>query len=255
MTATTILITGATSGIGLALFEQYTAQGNKVIACGRNEDKLNDIASRAFKTCSFDITEPEKIASAAQDIDALDVLILNAGDCRYIDDAKNFDGELFSSVINTNLVSLGPLLEYFLPKVKKGGQVVFVSSSATILPFPRSEAYGASKAGMDYLANSLRLDLVEHSIGVTLVHPGFVSTPLTDKNDFAMPFLLTSEQAASRIIIGIEKRKKYLHFPKRLTLIMKIFSFLPSPLWQSLIISQNKTSQNKARKNHTRKAK
>ena len=243
-TAQNILITGATSGIGLALFEQYASQGNNVIACGRNQDKLDDIASRAFKTCSFDITQPAEIKSASesvsQSINELDMLILNAGDCRYIDDAKNFDGELFASVINTNLVSLGALLQYFLPKVKKGGQVIFVSSSATILPFPRSEAYGASKAGMDYLANSLRLDLVEHNIDVTLVHPGFVSTPLTDKNDFSMPFLLTSEQAASRIISGIKKRKKTLHFPKRLTLIMKIFAFLPSSLWQKIILSQDK---------------
>jgi len=243
-TAQNILITGATSGIGLALFEQYASQGNNVIACGRNQDKLDDIASRAFKTCSFDITQPAEIKSASesvsQSINELDMLILNAGDCRYIDDAKNFDGELFASVINTNLVSLGALLQYFLPKVKKGGQVIFVSSSATILPFPRSEAYGASKAGMDYLANSLRLDLVEHNIDVTLVHPGFVSTPLTDKNDFSMPFLLTSEQAASRIISGIKKHKKTLHFPKRLTLIMKIFAFLPSSLWQKIILSQDK---------------
>ncbi|AAZ26690.1 SDR family NAD(P)-dependent oxidoreductase [Colwellia psychrerythraea] len=242
-----VLITGATSGIGLALFEKYTNQGENVIACGRNPGKMALLESRSYKTCLFDITEPAQIAAAAQDIKELDILILNAGDCRYVDDVKNFDGELFSNIINTNLSSLGALLQYFLPKVKKGGQVVFVSSSATILPFPRSEAYGASKAGMDYLANSLRLDLLEHDIDVTLVHPGFVSTPLTDKNDFAMPFMLTSEQAASRMLIGIEKRKKYLHFPKRLTLIMKLFSVLPSFLWQSLITKNDRSS-----KSHTR---
>ncbi|TMM43131.1 SDR family NAD(P)-dependent oxidoreductase [Colwellia ponticola] len=249
MTAKNILITGATSGIGLALFEQYSAQGDNVIACGRNQDKLNTLVARAFKTYSFDITQPTQVASAAQDIQAdgsesLDLLILNAGDCRYIDDAKNFSGELFASVINTNLVALGTLLQYFLPQVKKGGQVVFVSSSATILPFPRSEAYGASKAGVDYLANSLRLDLAKHDIDVTLVHPGFVRTPLTDKNDFAMPFLLTSEQAAHRMIVGIEKRKKYLHFPKRLTLTMKLLAFLPASLWQRLISNKQERGDN-----------
>ena len=240
MSANTILITGATSGIGLSLLEKYTAQGDNVIACGRNQQKLDDIASSAFKTCAFDMTKPSEIAAVSESIEKLDILILNAGDCRYIDDAKNFDGALFADIITTNLVSLGALLQHFLPKVKEGGHVVFVSSSATILPFPRSEAYGASKAGVDYLANSLRLDLVKHNIEVTLVHPGFISTPLTDKNDFNMPFLLTSEQAASRIITGIAKRKKYLHFPKRLTLTMKILSFLPSSLWQSLIVKSSK---------------
>jgi short-subunit dehydrogenase len=114
--------------------------------------------------------------------------------------------------------------------------VVFVSSSATILPFPRSEAYGASKAGMDYLAKSLRLDLVSNDISVTLVHPGFIKTPLTDKNDFSMPFLLTSEEAAQRIVKGVKAQKNYIHFPKRLTLLLKLFSLLPSSLWQSLIL-------------------
>lgn len=237
-----ILITGATSGIGLSVFEQYAKQGENVIACGRHNEKLERLASRAFKTCLFDITKPDEIKTSAQEIESLDILILNAGDCRYIDDAKAFDGELFADVIKTNLSSLGALLQYFLPKVKPGGQVVFVSSSATILPFPRSEAYGASKAGMDYLANSLRIDLIKDNIEVTLIHPGFVRTPLTDKNDFAMPFVLTSQEAAKRIIKGIEQHKKYLHFPKRLTLLLKALSFLPSSVWSRLISNNGTTN-------------
>lgn len=233
--AKTILITGATSGIGLALFNQYSAQGHKAIACGRSETKLAELAAQAYKTCLFDLNNAEAIKQQLQSIDDLDVVILNAGDCQYIDDAKNFNGQLFSDIITTNLSSLGWLLQYTLPKIKKGGQLVFVSSSATILPFPKSEAYGASKAGMDYLANSLRLDLLDEDIGVTLVHPGFVKTPLTDKNTFNMPFLITSDEAASRIIKGVEQRKKYLHFPKRLTLLLKLFSLLPASLWQAII--------------------
>lgn len=230
-----VLITGATSGIGLALFEQYAKIGDNVIACGRNQKALDELASRAYKTAAFDITKPRQVMTASQNINELDILILNAGDCRYIDDVLHFDGPSFTHTITTNLGSLGALLQNFLPKVKKGGQVIFVSSSVTILPFQRSEAYGASKAGMDYLANSIRLDLLEHNIDVTLIHPGFVSTPLTDKNNFEMPFLLSTNDAATRIIRGIDKRKKYLHFPKRLTFIMKLFSLLPSFVWQSFI--------------------
>ena len=236
MVSRTVLITGATSGIGLALYEKYVAQGDNVIACGRNKDKLDKLCGKAYKTVVFDMTHPAEIESVSVDIADIDILILNAGDCRYIDDAKHFDGKVFSDIISTNLSSLGALLQFFLPLVNKGGQVVFVSSSATIMPFPRSEAYGASKAGMDYLANSLRLDLVSEEIGVTLVHPGFIKTPLTDKNTFDMPFLLTSEEAASRIFTGVNRRSKYLHFPKRLTVILKIFSLLPSSLWQSFIL-------------------
>jgi short-subunit dehydrogenase len=236
MTPKTILITGATSGIGLALFHKYTERGDKVIACGRDANKLVKLADKAYKTCLFDITKPEQIEMETMNVDALDLVILNAGDCRYIEDAKHFDGKLFADIISTNLTSLGSLLEFLLPKVNAGGHVVFVSSSATIVPFPKSEAYGASKAGMDYLANSLRIDLASENIDVTLVHPGFVKTPLTDKNTFNMPFLITSDEAARRIVVGVNKRKQYLHFPKRLTLLLKLFSFLPSSLWQALIL-------------------
>ncbi|XQW83380.1 SDR family NAD(P)-dependent oxidoreductase [Thalassotalea piscium] len=235
MPSKTICITGATSGIGYALFEQYAKQGHKVIACGRNTTKLTEMGDRAYKTCQFDVTLPEEVMEKTKDVGPIDILILNAGNCRYIDNATSFDAELFSDVITTNLISLSWLLKYLLPKVKHGGQVVFVSSSATILPFPKSEAYGASKAGVDYLANSLRLDLMKENIAVTLVHPGFVQTPLTDKNTFEMPFLITSDEAASRMIDGIEARKKYLHFPKRLTLLLKLFALLPSSIWQAII--------------------
>lgn len=229
-----IFITGSTSGIGHSLVHQYIAKGDKVTACGRNQEKLSALKN-TDNSCLFDVNNPAEISQSTQNVDDIDILILNAGDCRYIDNAKQFDGDLFASVISTNLKSLGYLLQYLLPKVKQGGQVVFISSSATILPFPRSEAYGASKAGMDYLANSLRLDLLAHNIDVTLVHPGFVKTPLTNKNTFDMPFLITSDEAASRIIKGVNKHKSYLHFPKRFTFILKALSFLPSSFWQMLI--------------------
>ncbi len=241
----TILITGATSGIGESLLNHYSASGYQVVACGRNQEKLAQYAEHNSNIIplAFDITDNEQIAQAANqlsDVGHIDILMLNAGDCRYIDNAKAFDGELFASVIATNLQSLGYLLEHFLPKVTDGGQVVFVSSSATLLPFPRAEAYGASKAGIDYLAKTLRLDLKSENIDVTLIHPGFIKTPLTDKNDFPMPFLLSSQQAASRIYQGVSARKSYLHFPKRLTLTLKLLALFPDFVWQSIILRSNK---------------
>jgi short-subunit dehydrogenase len=233
-----ILITGATSGIGESLFKQYTNQGHQVIACGRNKNKLEALSDSAYQTYQFDMTDKTQIKQVADQISEIDILILNAGNCRYIDDAKQFDGALFADVINTNLIAIGWLLEFLLPKVPKGGQVIFVSSSATLMPFPRSEAYGASKAGIDYLANSLRLDLIKENIDVTLIHPGFIKTPLTDKNDFSMPFLLSSDEAAKRIQTAIQQRKKYAYFPKRLTLLLKLFSFLPSAIWQKIMVKE-----------------
>jgi len=232
----TVLITGATSGIGLALTALYLAHGDKVIACGRSADKLQRLASEfpAVQLLQFDQTKPEQIADAAQCLSQVDVLILNAGDCRYIDDVMRFDASLFEHVVQTNLIAVAYLLQHFLHKLNAGGQLVFISSSATLLPFSRAEAYGASKAGLDYLAASLRVDLAAHAIAVTLVHPGFVKTALTDKNDFAMPFLMSADQAARRIYGAVTARKHYLHFPKRLTLLLKLLAWLPDALWLRL---------------------
>ncbi|WP_068545927.1 SDR family NAD(P)-dependent oxidoreductase [Thalassotalea crassostreae] len=244
-----VLITGATSGIGEALAHAYASKQHQVFACGRNEEKLTSLSTKIssldltepdfetnnFKTLAFDITNVEQIKLAAAQIDILDTIILNAGDCEYIDDAVGFDNKLFQRVINVNLVAIGHLLHYLLPKLSNGGQLVLVSSSVTILPLPRAEAYGASKAGLDYLANTLRLDLAKHNIGVTLIHPGFVKTPLTDKNDFAMPFRITSEEAADRIYKAERNKRSYAHFPKRFTYLLKLMALIPKPLWQKLL--------------------
>lgn len=241
MVAKRIMITGATSGIGLALLEQYAHRGDEVIACGRDLKKLSRVKKYASEICLFDINFAHEVARATQSIQGIDILILNAGDCQYIDDVKHFDGKLFTNIIHTNLSSLGHMLACLLPKMNQFGQVIFISSIATKLPFPRAQAYGASKAGVDYLANSLRLDLVNSSIDVTLVHPGFVKTPLTDKNTFKMPFLISSSEAAKRIIVGVEQRKTYLHFPKRLTWLLNFFSFLPLSVWQAIIMRGQKS--------------
>lgn len=236
--SSSVLITGASSGIGAALVKRYLSANQHVHACGRNAEKLDsllsDSAIETSATCQpliFDVNDKKAIEESAEKVNSLDTLILNAGDCQYIDDVMSFDADAFESVINTNLTSLGGLLKYFLPKVKSGGTVVFVSSIATALPFSRTQAYGASKAGVDYLANSLRVDLREKGIKVILVHPGFIKTPLTDKNDFSMPFLMSSEQAAERIYRGVNAGKKYLHFPKRFTYLLKFIALLPSFIW------------------------
>ncbi len=230
-----VLITGASSGIGLALYHQYIKLGYQVITCARDINKLEQLTPLASQKLAFDVNDINAVAKAAEQVTHIDLLILNAGTCLYIDSAKKFDGASFREVINTNLVAMGALLENFLPLVHAGGQLAFISSSATILPFSRAEAYGASKAGVDYLANCLRGDLVNDYIDVSLIHPGFVKTPLTDKNNFSMPFILTAEQAALRIYKGIKQRKKYVHFPKRLTLLLKLLAFLPQSLCNAIL--------------------
>ncbi|BDX08516.1 SDR family NAD(P)-dependent oxidoreductase [Planctobacterium marinum] len=232
-----ILITGASSGIGEQLAKDYANQGWRVYACGRNSEKLQALQNKTsnLQALAFDVTEPEQIVQAASQIEGqLDLLLLNAGNCEYIDDPLHFDGALFERVIKVNLVAIGYCLETLLPKVRSGGQLAIVSSSAAYLPFPRASAYGTSKAGASYLAKTLAIELKPHNIDVSLISPGFVKTPLTDKNDFEMPMQVSVDFASNAIIKGLAKRKSEVHFPSRFTFFLKLLAALPAPIWKSI---------------------
>ncbi|MFT6984645.1 MAG: short-subunit dehydrogenase [Psychromonas sp.] len=228
-----VLITGATSGIGEALCLYYQAIGYDVIACGRKPDKLAQLESyNNVSTIAVDLCDQQQVTEKMQQLGSLDLVILNAGSCEYMDDVKHFDGQLFARVINSNVIAMGYCLAALLPQIPAGGQLALVGSSASYLPFSRAQAYGASKAAVAYLARSLALDLKSQHIDVSLVSPGFVKTPLTDKNDFAMPMQISAQEAAKRIVTGLQKRTFDIHFPKRFTLILKTLSLLPDSWWR-----------------------
>lgn len=228
----TVLITGATSGIGKQLALNYAQQGWQVIACGRNATKLAQLQEQAntstFKVLQFEITQRSQVLQTGQAIDKkIDLVILNAGTNRYIDNAVEFDSQLFEEVIQTNLLGMSYCLEAFTRHINSGGQLALVGSSAYLFPFTRAEAYGASKAAVAYLAQSLALDLKPQGITVSLIIPGFVETPLTDKNDFAMPMRISTEQAAKDIQRGLAQRLPLIGTPKLFTGILRMLHILP----------------------------
>ncbi len=233
----TVLITGASSGIGLQLAKDYALDQHQVIACGRDHNKL----TRALdlypcKICTFDMTDAEQTQQTLEMESTADLVILNAGYCEYIDDAKNFDWQLFKRVMDTNVQGTVNCLAALLPKMKPGCRIAIVSSSVTFLPLTRAEAYGASKAALDYLARSLAIDLKAEGIEVTLIRPGFVDTPLTQKNDFAMPGQVTVKEASQFIREGLEKGRKEISFPFLFTASMRLLSWLPHSLWARLAV-------------------
>lgn len=233
-----ILITGASSGIGRALALHYANAGYQVWAGGRSMEKLQQLCEQHQNILPLlcDITDFDAVKASASQLPPLDILLLNAGTCEYIDNAKQFDGALFERVINANLISIGYCLEAWLPRVKQGGNLAITSSSASFLPLPRAEAYGASKAAATYLARTLSIDMKKDNIHVSVIHPGFVKTPLTDKNDFSMPFLTSPEKAADIIFKGINNNKNEIHFPRIFTWLLKAFALLPFPLWKILAV-------------------
>ena len=234
-----ILITGTTSGIGLKLAQDYLAAGNTVHCCGRNKSVLHQLV-KAFGDkaipITFDVQNREDCLAALATLPELDLVILNAGTCEYID-ASNFDAASFERVIRINLIGLANCLEALIPKLAAGSSLALMGSSSSYLPLPRAEAYGASKAAIEYLAKTLAITLGKEGIHVSYIAPGFVETPLTDLNDFPMPMRVDVEFASRRIRQGLEKEQSEIHFPRLFTGIMKTVSLLPFA-WQRFLLTK-----------------
>ncbi|MCL4409351.1 MAG: SDR family NAD(P)-dependent oxidoreductase [Gammaproteobacteria bacterium] len=216
-----ILITGASSGIGKQLTLDYIAAGHNVYACGRNQEKLAALQSELppaqqgrFHAVVFDVTEREQVQSALSKLEQLDLAILNAGVCEYIDDAKSFDAALVERVFAANFFGVVYCCETLVRHMQSGARIAIVDSMARLFPFTRAEAYGASKAAVHYFASSLRADLKDYGIAVTTISPGFVETPMTDANDFEMPMRISVAKASIAIQKGLAGGKPHIAFPR-----------------------------------------
>ena len=227
-----VLITGATSGIGRQLALDYHQDGHEVWALGRNQNALDELGTEGMQAVRLDLEDRSATLDWFGTMTPIDLAILNAGSCEYVD-LPHFDSALVSRVMRSNVESMAVCIEGVLPLLRQGERphLVGVGSSAAYLPLARAEAYGASKAAIEYMIRTLRIDLYQEQIDVSLVCPGFVKTPLTDKNDFSMPFRLSVEDASQRIRRGIDKRQLEIHFPKRFTYLLKALSLVPESLW------------------------
>ncbi|MFB9134417.1 SDR family NAD(P)-dependent oxidoreductase [Vibrio olivae] len=232
-----VVITGATSGIGWQLARDYAQQGWRVTACGRNQEALHQLEqfSPQIKSLQCDLTQRQQVIDSFSHIDPKPNLwIFNAGDCEYLDEGI-VDSPLIERVFSINFLGLTYCLEAAQPHFYAGVQVGVVGSIASELALPRAGAYGASKAAVSYLVRSLKLDWQPKGIRVSLIFPGFVKTPLTDKNDFDMPMMISVEQASQSIRVGLAKGKETIYFPRRFTSLLRVIALLPYRLQQGLI--------------------
>ena len=233
-----IWLTGASSGIGEALVHELAGAGHKLIVTGRRQEPLdellqtfpNQIAAAAADTTSKN--DLQGVKSQLDHFGDLDMVILNAGTCEYLEVA-DYNSDVIANNVTTNVIGTARCLDVALPALRasrakgKPATLVIVSSSAWWFPFGRAEGYGASKAALTYFAQSLRADLAAEGIRVVVVSPGFVKTPLTDRNDFPMPFIISAGDAARRIRTGLEKGRNEIAFPKRFTWSLKLLAALP----------------------------
>lgn len=228
-----ILITGATSGIGRQLVLDYSKSGHRVYACGRSLDKLEALkkdcgkAEEHVQLLQFDVTDREAVRTTLDSLEQVDLVILNAGVCEYVNELSDFKSELFERVFAANYFGVVNCVDALLPKLRAGSRLAIVDSMARLMPFTRAEAYASSKAAVHYLGNSLKVDLAPHGIAVTTISPGFVETPMTDANDFEMPMKITVADASKAIQKGLAKGKAQIYFPRVFGWILRFIHKLP----------------------------
>jgi len=229
-------VTGAGKGIGKEITLQLINEGWLVAASSRSNDDLQQLLKicppKTLFIYPLDITDLKKTKFTIEKIETthgkISLAILNAGTFQPIS-IENFSVNTFRLLVETNLMGTVNGLAQIIPRFikRKNGQIVVVSSLSGYRGLPTSSAYGATKAALINMCESLKPELDLHNIHLTLVNPGFVKTPLTDKNTFYMPFLLSAREAAALIISGVKKKKFEVTFPFGFSIFMKLLRILP----------------------------
>lgn len=237
----TVWITGASTGIGRELSLQLARGGVRVAASARSREKLEALAAEHANITAvpLDVTIAADAAAAHARISAelgpIDLAVLNAGVWDQMG-ADNYDA---AQAMRTMAVNYGGAANALAPlltdmRARRSGHIAIVASVAGYRGLPKSIGYAPSKAALISLAEVLRLDAAPQGITVSLINPGFVDTPMTAVNKFPMPFMITAQDAAARILRGLERQKFEIVFPWSLALPLKILRALPYSAWFAL---------------------
>ena len=238
-----VWITGAGKGIGRALAKRMANEGWVVAVSARTEQDLASLKSEcpieSIYCFPLDVTDPVATSSVVlkivNEVGVINLVILNAGNHIPMS-VKTFSSKTVQTLIDTNFMGVVFGLEQVIPMFLKHkcGHIAVVASLAGYRGLPTSSAYGASKAALINMCESLKPELDLLGVKLTLINPGFVETPLTDKNEFPMPFLIPVEEAVDIIIKGLKKPNFEISFPRSFCLIMKVLSLLPAKFYFAL---------------------
>jgi short-subunit dehydrogenase len=233
-----VMITGASSGIGRGLAVELARGGARLGLVARRADVVQEVVREIESVGSqalalpADVQDAGSLAAAADKLRAefgpIDILIANAG-IGPTRDAAEIDAAEIAGVINVNVIGATNSAAAVIPEMVKrsSGQLVVISSLAAYRGLPKSAAYCASKAAVSAFFESLRLDLAPKGIAVTIIHPGFIKTPLTAGRDAQMPFMMELDDAVKKMTRAIEKRRKCYSFPWQLATIVRAGMIMP----------------------------
>ena len=237
-----IWITGASSGIGKSLAEKFASEGWKVGISARRKSLLDEIAdNKNIFAYQLDVTDQSQIKNVFEklisDFGDLDICIFCSGTYNRKSE-KEIDVNQIKKTFDTNffgVVYCVKEVENFFKKRKKG-HISIVSSIAGYRGLPNSSGYGPSKAALTNFTESIYFDFKKFDVSISVISPGFIKTPMTDTNEFPMPFIKSPQFAADKIFKGIVKSNSFeIHFPKALTVLLKFFRILPYKIYLFLI--------------------
>ncbi|WP_337866985.1 SDR family NAD(P)-dependent oxidoreductase [Ignavibacterium sp.] len=239
-----VLITGASSGIGEAIAKKFAQEGALIALTARRKEVLDKFAANLevkTRVASYkcDVTNVDEVKNVYRqikiDFGKVDIALLNSG-VSFRSSVKEFSSEKAKVTFDTNVLGIINFVEVLLPDFmsERNGVIVGVSSLADSRGFPKSGFYCASKAAASIFLESLRIELKPYNVKVITVRPGFVKTPMTDKNEFFMPFLMEPDKAASIIVNGIKKEKKRIQFPLAISLAVRFLRIMPDFLFEFL---------------------
>lgn len=241
---TRVIITGASSGIGEALARQYAAQGATLGLIARREAALKQLAAQLTspgRIYPVDVRDGAGLAAGARDFMSCygcpDVVIANAGVSLGTVAESAEDVQAFQDVMDINVVGLVKTFQPFLAKMREAGQgaLVGIASVAGYRGLPGAGAYSASKAAAISYLESLRVELKQSGLKVITICPGYIATPMTASNPYPMPFLMSADAAARKIISIIERGKTFAVIPWQMAVIARILRLTPNRLYDRLI--------------------
>ncbi|MBK5946520.1 short-chain dehydrogenase [Rhodobacter veldkampii DSM 11550] len=231
-------LVGASEGLGRALAHQISRAGAEVIVSARNADRLAALVAELpgpARAVAVDVASTDSVRAAAAEVGEIDGVVWLAG-VYWPMRAQDWDADKVEQMIDINLTGAARVLGQVVPgMVARGrGHVVLTGSLAGFRGLPGAIGYGASKAGVMALAESMRADLGRSGVLVQLANPGFIRTRLTDMNDFQMPFLMEPDEAARHMFAQMNRISFAANFPRVFAAMFRLGQFLPDWMYYRL---------------------